>query len=38
MDVSMFVFEDYSLSDATSVFNKIIKYPILSVSAKYELF
>jgi hypothetical protein len=39
MDVSVFVFEVYySLFDSTSVSDKNIKYPIISVSAKYILF
>jgi hypothetical protein len=38
MDVSVFVFEEYSLSNSTSVSDKNVKYPILSESAKYKLF
>jgi hypothetical protein len=38
MDVSVFVFENYYLSDSTSIFNKNVKYPTLSVSMKYKLF
>jgi cell division protein FtsL len=37
MDVSIFVFEDYSLSDSIFVSNKNVKYPILSIFA-YKLF
>jgi hypothetical protein len=34
----LFDFEDYSLSDSMFVSNKIVKYLILSLSAKYKLF
>ena len=38
MDVSVFVFEVYSLSNSTYVSNKNMKYLIISVSEKYKLF
>jgi hypothetical protein len=38
IDVSVFIFENYYLSDSTSIFNKNVKYPTLSVSTKYKLF